>query len=264
MPNLTDNDIIMLGAIGLVAESAYRLGSLYDLDSFFSTYWQYAPNAYRMYEQFSLWLYANFSVSISSFTALSFLVFGIAAYFVSRPIRRPELFLLWLMVMAFFGYLMNAPMFFLLCLIAKYRNSKYVSLLLIPLIFVKEITAFIGFLYLFVYQKRKESLPVFLIAASWYGLVAFCHPIPYGPAAVAPFFTPIWIVTQYLPKVSPLSFVLLMAVLALVVLSAKWSSELSPRFMIIWLLLAIPNCLFACPWEPQLWFPLIWMLLASQ
>ena len=260
---MTETDLVMLGAIGLVAESAYRLGNFYDWDSFFSAYWQYAPNSYRVYEQFSLWLYATFSVSVSSFTALSFLIFGSVAYFVSRPIHRPELFLLWLMVMAFFGYVMNAPIFLLLCLIVKYRTSKYVSVLLLPLIFVKEIAAFIGFSYLFVYQKRKGSVPVFLVAACSYGILTVLDPVPYGPAAASPFFTPIWTITEYLPKLSPLSFVLLVAVLMLVVLTAKWSSELSPRYVRIWLLLAFPNCLFACPWEPQLWFPLVWMLLAS-
>ena len=259
---MTEIDLVMLGAIGLVAESAYRLGNLFNWDSFFSAYWQYAPNAYRAWEQFSLWLYATFSISVSSFTALSFLVFGIAAYFMSRPIRRPELFLLWLMVMAFFGYVMNAPMFLLLCLIVKYRGSKYISVLLLPLIFIKEIAAFIGFSYLFVYQKRKSSIPAFLVAACSYGAFVVLQPVPYGPAAASPFFTPIWIATDYLPKLSPLSFLLLVAVLALVILTAKWSSEeLEPPGMNrarvrIWFLLAIPNVLFACPGNLNYGFPL--------
>ncbi len=234
-------------------------------------YWSYSPNAYRLFEQFLIWLETVTSISIKWYVILSWVICISITYLILKPKHfESVLFLLWVIWIAEWGNISNGPMYLILALIVKYADRKETPLLLIPLVFVKEVGAFIGIIYLFFIEQRKEDAVIWgVIAATMYTAVRFIiiGPIPaYGDVypGSAPSIT-IFFVWEKLTTVST-SFILLRVIpsIGLLTYTISYGYFKSKHFkqeLLLWILTAIPIFIFALFYEPQLWFPTLVVIL---
>jgi len=252
---LTNVDISVLGAIAIIGLYVAKMAKLAYGD-WWIDFWHYAPNTYRMWEQFTIWLSGGDGLFVLYFTILSWVVCVFIAYMIMRPIEHPEIFFLWLLWMGYFGYIMNGPMYLLFALLSRYAKERWIPILLIPLALIKEVALFIGAMYLLLYVKehRKESVVGSALGALAYIAVrVLIGEVSYYPTG-AQFFLPM---IQYVLVMSIQSF--LVFIIANTILLLFTIDTL--RHYRLWVLVLIPNLLFALFWEAQLWFPLIILLL---
>ncbi|RDE15866.1 MAG: hypothetical protein C4K49_05315 [Candidatus Thorarchaeota archaeon] len=253
-------DIAVIGVLALVTICAVLIGNAQDWQSWFPVYWRYSPNAYRLWEQFTLYLSGVLSSNIVNIMALTFFGFMVLTYLTIRPMNDMPLFMMWMLYMAFWGYVMNGPMYLLLCALARYYTRRWAPALLIPLVLIKEVSVWLGLGYLVLHHRWKSGTIFFVLSVIVYGFLRFVviGNVPdysqVDPSS-APLFTPIWMFTMLLSSWSVIVVILLLLpVIVLVVLSA-WRS---PDWR-LWAWMTGPNVLFALFYEPQLWLPIVMM-----
>lgn len=255
---LSNTDISVLGSIGIVGLYVAKMAKL-GYGDWWTDFWQYAPNSYRLWEQFTIWISGGDGTFVVNFTIACWIVCVSLAYLILRPIEHPEILFVWLLWMGYFGYIMNGPMYLLLAIITRYRDRPWVSLFLLPLAVIKEVAFFIAAVYLFLYQPEHREDTVInscLGAVAYIGTRIFIGETLYYPSG-AQFFLP------SIPYILVMSFPsLLVFIVANIILLIFTSVVLGHHRL--WLLVMIPNVLFALFWEAQLWFPLVILLISKR
>jgi hypothetical protein len=257
--SLSYEDVSILGMVGIVGLCAWQLGTGV-WGQWWLTYWQYAPNRYRLWEQITLWIAQGSASFVLDFTVLSWVVFVSLSYLVIRPIRHSWLLFLWLGWFAYWGYITNAPVYFLLALVGHWEKRKRAAYLLVPLILLKEAAFIIAGLFLFV-RSRRTRVYVILCGSAAIGLYCLMQvvlgEVPYFPNT-APFFTPFYLLETVRGWSAFTFIVLILCTGVLVLFSIKVLG-----YWWLWLIVGAMNCLFGIPWEPQLWFPIVLLLESS-
>jgi len=212
----------------------------------FSDWVDIAPYAYRMNWYFVSFL-GNFMFSSTTWLCGSWIISLVLVYLIIPKTGESEIiFMLWLVAISAFGTIFDGPAFVFLALIMKYKKSKYCFLLFIPLILFKEIIAFIAFVALFLGSDKKIRLSLSVIPAGMAYLL-FRLFVGTKPQAVGGLFLPV------IPAITT-SFVFVFWIPIMIVLIAL---SFTKQFTKLWLITGIVLCVFALPWEPQLWFPLV-------
>ncbi len=224
----------------------------------------FAPYKYRLFSQF-LVLMDGIILSINLWGLIFSVIFSLAIYFTIKP-KGEDLYLI-LLILSIMILLSCAvsPALYLLVILIKYSNEKRSSLLLIPLALFREITSWLGFIYLFLTNKnRKEAIFSFSIAVLCYGFVRYIliGDVGYNPDFVG-FFLPLISFPFILkgPIIFHIIYIVSLTISISYIIYKNMKSKIEKQLTIMNL---IPILLFAIVWEPQLWAPVIVMSIAHR
>lgn len=251
--------LVTLTYYGCWAVFQYRLSLDSGLIDYYLTSWESAPNRYRMYKQFLLFLHDN-PFPLFTWLSLFWIICVYLTYLIIKPDSKDLLpFLVSITVLTLVRGVVDAPIYPILALLTVYRDKRWISLLLIPLALVKEIAAWVGLGVLFLYgENKREGIVSFSIGAAIYAILRFVviGDVGYPPNA-APFF-----VLPVLPSIILLSlkFVVIQSALSLFILIVTIQRE--DLRVLLWT--AVPVFLFASFWYSHLWFPVIMVALARR
>lgn len=230
----------------------------FDVGDFVIDYWQYAPNRYRLWEQLLLMLSGSFSITLLNI--MSWFASFLIASLILHPIRGKEqrIIICWYIFVCLSGAFYNGPMFIILALLLKYHDNKYISLLLIPLTLMKEVVGLIGFLYLWIVGKKETSyIGGILGGISYISMRLLLGEVGYAP----PPFIQQFAFLEVLNRLNPSLVLFYVMPLCLLLGLSFIQSKMNRRKALFVLLSSIPIFIFAIPWEPQLWFPMVFLLL---
>ncbi|MBY9005705.1 MAG: hypothetical protein KGD63_03015 [Candidatus Lokiarchaeota archaeon] len=180
-------------------------------------------------------------------------------YFLIRP--KDKDYLIFIVLSCFLPVFDNILQILLLVLLVKFRERRGISILLIPIIIIKELGAWIGFGYLLL-SKKRSIYEIFV--ASIFSIIIFLFiriligDIEYPPN-LAPFFTPPYIFNQLLDNPQFILIHLFINIIPLILILFYTIQGKFEKKLLIWNVL--PICLFAIFWESQLWLPVIMIIL---
>ena len=203
-----------------------------------------APYAYRLNWHIVSFL-GNHIFSMTTWLCVSWILSIVLVYIIIPKTKENEIiFLAWLVAISAFGTIFDGPAFVFLVLIMKYSKSRYCFLLFIPLVLFKEVIAFVVFTALFLWNDKKIQVSLSVIPAGVAYLMfrLFVGPMP---QAVGGLFLPI------IPAVTT-SFTYVFWVPIMIALIAL---SFNKQYSKLWVITGIVLCIFALPWEPQLWLP---------
>jgi hypothetical protein len=222
-------------------------------------YWSYAPNRYRLFHQL-LMLFHDNPFSIVTLISLSFGICMTVVYLTMKTDKRNiGILLLGTILTGALGYGYNAIVYPLMVVIGRLRNDKRVGLLLIPLALIKEFVFFIASVFLFIQNDDRErkglTLTFSALGVALYLVVRFMILGDIGnyPGS-APLLTPLYM----LENIDLWFFGMGVAIVLTTLLTVRYTKDL-----IVVAINAVVVSALALWWEPQLWLPIIVLLLAS-
>ena len=255
-------DILALLVILFITTISWQLLIYVGAETNRIRFFLYAPNAYRLFN----WLLIqmdDFILSFYGWAALTFLVVLILSYYLIRP--RDFDYLLFLAWIVFLPRIFHALQLLLLVILVKYSETKYSSLILIPLALVKEIAFWQGFGYLFLSNKRSNR-EIFILAF----ISSFCYlwvrfiiigDLSYDPNNV-PLFSIPFLIQKFITDPSFIIFHnFTRGIPLLILLCLTIQSKIDFR-IVFWNI--APVVLFAVYWETQLWLPIALIILSDR
>jgi hypothetical protein len=227
------------------------------VETFWTWYFEYAPNRYRLMQQILLRL----SSDILSLGMLHVIVWGISitlTFIIIRP-NIPETIglsiLAWMMSVQLL--ILSAPGYVLLSLFCKTRDYKYSILLLPCIILFKEFLFYSAIMMLLLLPSvfSRKQLWLRAVLGGIQSVVAYCIMIIImGPIGAAPGGTPL-VTVFYVIQVLQTSWLnSAITFLSIILFSFVFVVRRKKDLILIPLLIA-PIFILGFFWEPQLWFP---------
>jgi hypothetical protein len=201
-------------------------------------------------------------ISVRTWDCLSFIVFFGLAYLLIRPVGFD-----YVVMLAFPAFLLggisHSPMYLLLVMLIKFRDSKYAPLLLFPLVLVREISVWVGTIALVLYSKKSisRSISCGLAAVIVY---LFVHYVVVGDVSVDPSQPMLGMITLgALPYalVFQTESVIVQSVITIAAVACTVRSKRDIRDI---LLMMAPAFVMTVIWEPHVWMPVLLVLIAMR
>lgn len=230
------------------------------------------PNCYRLFLQFLLILHNSFRINLFLSSAFIFIILVTIIYSSLKPTGK-DYFLLLLISILPMPFQEIVPLFLLFVLV-KNRDQKWVYLLLIPLALTKEVMAWVGFWYLFLTIERISDIQKVVISgflgASAYVLIRLLIgevgrgnvPHPFG-APPCPFFSPPHWIKLFLSNQNNYAFT--MTIMTSIIIVFLYLFVISTKLDVyLFLMSIIPILLFACFFLMYLYFPVSLIILTNR
>ncbi len=241
-----------------------------DVESWIGEYWQYSPNAYRLWQQLILFI-SSFSIPITTLNVISWAICLILVYPILRPGLREVLILLaWHALVCAWCTFYNAPALILIALAARYPNHRLAPALILPLTLIKEFlgpTLLVFFLLFCENRVRWRAIFWSFIAGITYLVlrIMIIGERPNAPPPFAPAITPLYVIEV----MNWVLFIIgVVPTIGLILLTMLYYRRVHPQYLkralSLVLITALPIALFALFWEPQLWLPQVLILLAHK
>lgn len=233
------------------------------VESFWTWYFEYSPNRYRLMQQILLRLSSN----ILSLGMLHVIVWWISitlTFIIIRP-NIPEtigLSLLALM-MSVQLLILSAPGYVLFSLFCRTRDYKYSILLLPCIILFKEFLFYSAEIMLLLLTSifNRKQLYIRAVVGGIMSILAYCAMIIImGPADAAPGGTPL-VTVFYVIQVLQTSWLYSTIIFLSIILFSFTFVVRRKKDILLIFLLVVPIFIFGFFWEPQLWFPAMIVLI---
>ncbi len=245
----------------------------YNFDNFTITnIYSTEPNCYRLFLQLILILHNSFGINIFLLSALIFVTLIITIYFSLKPTGK-DYYLLLLIGILPMPFQDIVPLFLLFVLV-KSSDNNWIYLLLIPLALTKEVTAWVGFWYLFLTAESISDVQKVIISgflgASAYVLIRLMigevgrgnvpHPLGAPPC---PFFSPPHWIKLFLSNEYNHTYIMIISTVIIIVF--LYFFVISTKLDLYLLVMSeIPILLFACFFLMYLYFPVSLVILTNR
>lgn len=252
---ITQKDYKQTIIIGMVLLAyTHVLWEINNSINFTLTYYSYSPDKYRLQEQVFLFLNRRIlGLSFMTLTALSFFVVFMSIYVLIGPLDDKQLLDFILLMSIFLVHAnMNNSLMYLLIILVIVTNKDWLS---VGLIFIKEISFYLIWLYLFITEptKRKKLIVYVFLASFIYIIIRF---IVIGNVPV--YHNGLWV-----PWLFNLHVLLenWFAIIYTIILGIYFIPKKYYKLVILY---SIPILFFSMFWETQLWFPLLMLCFSEQ
>lgn len=229
----------------------WSVGQRMDRDNWIA-YLRQKPNAYRLWDHLLLFFHER-PFSIITLESLSWGVSVVITYLILMPSDVSLLVFLLVSFSVAAGFHIRANVMYPVLAALVVTGSP---VFLVILILIKEHTAFIGVGYLLLHGGLTYSLVIWAIIAGFVYIILRVYIVAEEREG-APLFTPRY-AYDWLRGRSDRSRMLLVWGIVPVAVTVLFGLVISP-LLLVWSI--VPILLFALWWEPQLWLPIVVVLL---